>query len=267
MARGSSLSPVLLRRILKSMKIVKRQIQYIRSLHTKKGRAAHKVCCVEGIRAICSWLAAGHEPHMVYMVLSLYDTYASSLSLSPDRITVIDDHTMGVLSTQATPSGILALFPIPEPAPLPTGRALILAGLQDPGNVGTLIRTALALQVPHIVFVDSVDPWSSKVIQASAGTIASARISMVSWPDLIAHIPADRLAALVPRGGVAPGEISAQIAHKLCIVVGNEGSGLPHAWQAHCGYQLTLPMPGSDAVESLNAAVAGALALYALYCR
>jgi len=98
-------------------------------------------------------------------------------------------------------------------------------------------------------------------VQASAGALAAVRVLRSDDPaELAGGAP---LCALVPRGGMAPAELPRTA---RWLVVGGEADGIPPAWLERCGERLTLPMPG-DAVESLNAAVAGAVAMYACFVR
>ena len=152
----------------------------------------------------------------------------------------------------------LALFPIPAQPSFDTlGAGIILAQVTDPGNMGTLIRTAAAMKVPCLVAIDSADIWSPKVVQASAGSLAQLRIFTMRFEDLVAHKKNIPLNALVVSGGKNPHELDLK---NSLLIVGNEAHGIPQAWLTHCDNQVTLPMPGNT--ESLNAAVAGSIALY-----
>ena len=165
---------------------------------------------------------------------------------------------MKKMSTVATPSGFLGLFEIPAPpAPQQLTAGLVLAQISDPGNMGTLIRTAIACGVTSIVIVEGVDPWSAKVIQSSAGTISWIHVFEFDWQTLIDHKKDLQLCALVVSEGIMPTELNPT---KSLLVVGNEAHGIPSQWQQHCDQLVTLPMPGKT--ESLNAAIAGSIALY-----
>ena len=169
---------------------------------------------------------------------------------------------MKKMSTATTPSGLLGVFKIP-PAPKIEylGPGLVLAQISDPGNMGTLIRTALACGKQTIVIVEGTDPWSPKVVQASAGTIAQARIFNLDWKTLVAQKKTLKLYGLVVHNGKNIHTIDRN--HAL-IVVGNEAHGLPKEWAHNCDDLITLPMPGGT--ESLNAGVAGSIAAYLAFC-
>jgi TrmH family RNA methyltransferase len=134
---------------------------------------------------------------------------------------------------------------------------IVLAQISDPGNMGTLIRTAAAMNKKTVVCVETVDPWNPKVVQATAGALGSVSLFCMTWDELLRSKKNIPLCALVAQDGKMPDTINLKDA---LIVVGNEGAGIPDAWIAQCDEKITLPMPGK--CESLNAAVAGSIALY-----
>lgn len=225
-------------------------IKKIVTLHTRDGRARENLCIVEGERAIETFLQAGKQ------LVTLFVTEA----FKGENRVLVSDAVMKKISTATTPSGILGVFAIPENPQKPISSGIVLAQIQDPGNMGTLIRTAVALNTPTIVIVEGADPWSPKVIQASAGTIAQANIYRLSWQELVAQKKNLKLIALTVKNGKKLEELETR---NSLLVVGNEANGLPTAWQDECDACATLPMPGNT--ESLNVAVAGSIALYIVY--
>ena len=231
-------------------------IKRVVDLHDKKGRSISRQCMVEGLRANTTFVQAGMSLSHLFVT---EQTLTEVSSLCPqDKLVLVSETIMKKISLSTTPSGIVGVFYIPDtPAPQELSAGLVLVQIQDPGNMGTLIRTSVALGRKSIVIVEGVDPWSPKVIQASAGTVALATIFMWSWQELLTHKGGLSLCALVVAGGKAPTELAL---NESLLVVGNEAHGLPEALQQKCDTFLTLPMPGG--AESLNAAVAGAIALY-----
>lgn len=234
-------------------------IKLIASLQTKEGRQEQGLCIAEGERTVETFLQSSLALEMVY-VTDNHTEWAQE-HIDHDQITLVSETVMKKISTATTPSGIVGVFKIPQNPQGSLKPGLVLANIQDPGNMGTLIRTAVALATPTIVIVEGTDPWSPKVIQSSAGTLAQATIHQLSWQELIKAKNAAQLnlVALVVSNGV-PLE-SLPLENSL-LVVGNEARGLPTIWQEQCGAQATLPMPGNT--ESLNAAVAGSIALYVM---
>jgi RNA methyltransferase, TrmH family len=123
--------------------------------------------------------------------------------------------------------------------------------------MGTLIRSCAAMNYKTVVCIKGTDPWSPKVVQASAGTIGMVNIFQVTWDELIQNKQNLNLCALVVSGGNKPQDIDLS---NTLLVVGSEAHGIPDEWLGQCEQKLTLPMPGKT--ESLNAAVAGSIALY-----
>lgn len=211
---------------------------------------------VEGRRAIDGCLSAGWQPVHLLVREDL------SIPAHWPAATPINDRVASRISHASSPSGYLAAFPEPPTPALDVARGgLVLAGVADPGNTGTLIRTAAALALPQVVLAGGADPWAAKVIQATAGTIASVNLLVqAGGPELLAG-GAPRC-ALVVSGGTPP---TALKPGPRWLIVGGEANGIPEAWLAACEERLTLPMPGGT--ESLNAAVAGSIAAYLLTVR
>ena len=234
------------------------EIKKVAALHQVKHRAAAQQFIAEGVRVCSTLIKAGNKPHALYVTENMVET---ARTLVPEKMMVqVDPHVMEKISTATTPSGMLGVFAIPpQPKTEQLGAGIVLAQIADPGNMGTLIRSAAAMNVQSIVVVEGADPWSPKVVQASAGTIGMVDIFAWSWQQLIANKGNIKLCALVIAGGKRPEEISFE---NTLLVVGSEAHGIPQDWLADCDEKVTLPMPGK--VESLNAAVAGSIALYVM---
>lgn len=235
-------------------------IKSVVKLHHTRGRKAAKKCIIEGVRALST---VGE--HLVLDLLFCTDTqfdYALTLA-NEDKIVVVPDTIMKKISTASTPSGLLGVFHIPpQPSDDLLAPGLVLAQISDPGNMGTLIRTAVACNLSSIVIVDGCDPWSPKVLQSSAGTSTHIQLFQWSWDKLISTKKDLLLYALVVKDGQPPHTIDAQ---KALLVVGNEAHGIPPEWLHQCDALVTLPMPGT--AESLNAAVAGSITAYLTFIK
>jgi len=242
--------------------IISRQkplIQYVASLKQTKHRAQHKQYIAEGVRTCSTLVAQGHTPVELFVTEPMLD--AAQSFIAQDVITLVNDSVMGKISAAKTPSGILGLFDIPQTSkPEKLGAGIVLARIADPGNMGTLIRTTTAMNLTSVVIVEGVDPWNPKVVQASAGTIGQVDIFVWSWEQLQQHKKKYTLCALVMTGGKPPHEI---VFGDTLLVIGSEAHGIPAAWADACEQKLSLLIPGK--VESLNAAVAGSIALYLAY--
>jgi TrmH family RNA methyltransferase len=232
----------------------------VRELHNAKGRSEHNLFIAEGLRICSSLLQSKLELKELYATPVMQ---SDAFTLVPrSRVTLVDEHVMEYMSAASTASGILGVFTLPKQSKasqLTSG--LVLARIADPGNMGTLIRSAAAMGIRSVVVIEGADVWSPKVVQASAGTIGSVHIFCWSWQHLVEHRAALPLCALVARDGASADMLPSE----SLIVVGSEAHGIPDAWVNDCQSRVTLAMPGNT--ESLNAAVAGSIALYLAHAR
>lgn len=232
--------------------IIKRVVQ----LHSSKYRDQYQEFIAEGFRTISTLIAA--KSILITLFTTENHLYDAQQIADAQHIIIVTDEVFKKMSCAVTPSGFLGLFTIPQqPSPDTLTPGIVLAHVSDPGNMGTLIRTAAAMNKKTIICIETVDPWNPKVVQASAGALAYVSIFCMSWQELQTHRKKLPLYALVATEGKNPDTISIKDG---LIIVGNEGAGIPDAWVAQCDEKITLPMPGN--FESLNAAVAGSIALY-----
>lgn len=229
-------------------------VRQVVALHEAAGRREAGAFLVEGRRAIAGFLAAGSIPRLLLVA----EDVALPADWPPAR--TVARRLVERCSAVRTASGYLAVFPLPTPSPPdPRAGGLVLAGVSDPGNLGTLLRTAAAFALRQVVVCGGADPFGPKAVQASAGALAALQVHRDLRPEALAG--GARLCALMPRDGSAPAALAPG---PRWLVVGGEAEGVPADWLAACAERLTLPMPGG-AVESLNAAVAGAIALWEVF--
>jgi len=182
-------------------------IKEICSLHLAKYRAKTEKFIAEGNRTIRTLVAAGIAIDTLYYVS---DAHLADLLVPDHQCVMVTEHVMKKISTSVTPSGTLAVFFKPKNRTLAditsekTG--LILLDIADPGNMGTLIRTAAAVNNHTIILIGGVDPWHPRVIQASAGTIGLVTIIETTWTDIKKEL-SNSLCALVVSGGIAPDQL------------------------------------------------------------
>ena len=231
-------------------------IKHVVQLHNTKHRAKLQEFIAEGFKTISTLITNGSK--LITLFVTQDCLYDAQHIASDKQIIIVSDTVLEKISTSVNPSGFLATFNIPaQPSFDKLEAGIVLAQIGDPGNMGALIRTAAAMNKKTVVCIETVDPWNPKVVQATAGAIGSVNIFCINWYDLMLNKKDLRLCALVATEGKNPDTVNLQDA---LIVVGNEGAGIPAAWIAQCDEQITLPMPGK--FESLNAAVAGSIALY-----
>ena len=240
----------------------------IERLRRRRTREREGLFLVEGIRSVGDALAAGVPARFAVVSPRLRelaggDSLWERLARSGVETAEVTDAEFAALSATEAPQGVLMVCPEPrnDPANLPAGTLLVLDGVQDPGNVGTLIRAAAAFGVAGVIALDgTVDPYSTKAVRASAGAVFRTRVLMASWdeiednlrargPLLIADMDGSDVASLAPRG-------------EWALVVGSEGAGPCASVRDAAAGAVRVPMPGG--AESLNAGVAGAILLYVL---
>jgi len=253
----------------------KNRRQLIERLKTRKGRPREGLVLVEGVRASTEVLAAGADIRFVVRSPRLLDTEAGRTLAStlagqgPDTVEV-DDADLAEVSDTEHPQGILCVCAEPGLDLVQLGArtpatVLLLDGLQDPGNLGTLIRAARAFGVDAVIVLDgSVDPWNPKAVRAAAGAGFHTHIARVSWAEVRPWLEEQHIEILAadPDGDDVR---SFQVRGSWALAVGNEGAGLRADIMAASTKHVAIPMPGK--AESLNAGVAGSILLYSLLTR
>jgi TrmH family RNA methyltransferase len=138
---------------------------------------------------------------------------------------------------------------------------LVLAGLQDPGNLGTILRSAEAFGATGVVALPgTVNEWNPKAVRASAGSVFRVPLVAASVEVCFARLREAGIGAWTTAVRDAVGVTSADLTHAAALVIGNEGNGVPREVALRADYALTIPCRGP--VESLNAAVAASVLLY-----
>lgn len=234
-------------------------VKNVLALQDTKGRRKQGRFIAEGLRVITTIMENGRKPVEVYVTETMIEQ--GQAMATPQKLTLVSMALMKKLSSATNPSGILAVFDIQAQRPsrqLTAG--LVLANITDPGNMGTMIRTSVAMGVQSVVIVDGVDLWNPKVVQSTAGYIMHTNVFTMSWTELLRSKGQLKLHALVVSQGDSLETITRK---KSLIVVGGEANGIPQEWLDDCSSQITIDMPGK--AESLNAAIAGSIALYEVF--
>lgn len=231
-----------------------------RSLLRRDRRHQERAILVEGPRFIADAAATGVSPSLV--LFSESGAHLRNLSFPGATQRVIDDALFSTLTDTVTSQGVLAIFPFPNPVP-DTHRVplvVIADGLQDPGNLGSLIRSAAGAGATLVVTLPgTVDPWSPKSVRAAAA--AQFVIPIVEErPDALRSIltPDCRLIALDAAGETTHDQLDFR--GPLAVVIGSEGSGLSSSVRALKPELIAIPLENS--LESLNAAVAGSIVVF-----
>jgi TrmH family RNA methyltransferase len=243
-------------------------IKWYKSLVTAKGRLEAGAFLVEGQRAINQIIAA--QPEAILEILSVEEPPATYCS-HPKRI-FTGSQLKSICATR-TPQEIAAVVKSPADiysAKLPGGtgdKILLLDDIQDPGNIGTLIRTAAAFDFAGAILTDKcADPLSPKCVQSAAGTVLSLWLRRTpSYLELAERLKQDGYTLVATS---LDGEDDRQILRqeKLLLALGNEASGLSAKLLEMSDYRLKIPIVRHKA-ESLNVAACGAICMYLSSCK
>ena len=183
----------------------------------------------------------------------------------PDHVRVIrvPGDVMESISPMASPQGALFLCDLPEEkAFVPRGGMLLLDGIQDPGNLGTILRTADALDVPVVLLEGCADPYSHKVVRASMGAVLRRDVIRSSWTQVQSACQAAGIQIGVTALSDRASDIRKADLKDMAVVIGSEGQGVRREILSSADAELIIPMNAH--CESLNAAVAATIVMWEL---
>lgn len=240
-------------------------VRLIRSLRDRKARYQERAFLVEGERAVADALASGAAPSIVAVREGWQPTYQAFIEtmvqIPPVSLRVVGGSLFRDLSDTVTPSGIIAVFPFPRlKAPNRTELIVIADGLRDPGNLGSLIRSAAGAGATSVFTTpETVDPYNPKAVRAGMG--GHFRIPVQPYhsqlaEDLKARCP---IRVLTIAGGHTPPEAVDWTGPSL-LIVGGEAFGARDTALDLVNEHVSIPLQAG--MESLNAAVAGSVVLF-----
>ena len=237
---------------------------------SKKERLQYGLFVLEGLRIVSDALQENAEVTHLILTKQAMEHWGEELlqaDLRDTKTLVISNELGNRIASTSTTQGVFAICRVPAakvPVFTDNGRYIVLYGLQDPGNVGMIIRTADALGIDGIFMCGSCDLYSPKVIRSTMGSVFRESIFVVGSED--------ELFDVLKCGGV---ETSAAVidtdAEKIttcgfngrqAVFIGNEGNGLPAETALRCDRRVTIPMNGT--INSLNAAMAAGILMWEL---
>ena len=177
------------------------------------------------------------------------------------QVVRVPEDVMASISPMEAPQGALFLAKLPEQAEfVPQKGMLILDGIQDPGNIGTILRTADAMDVPVVLLEGCADPWSWKVVRSTMGAAFRRPVYQATWEEVFAKCRA----ANIPIGVTALSDRAVDIRsadlREMALVIGSEGRGVRKEILENADHELIIPM--NPHCESLNAAIAAAIVMW-----
>ena len=224
----------------------KNQIKLVRSLEMKKNRKRENLFVAEGPKVVGDLLRAGFKPHVIF---STVERPGSQL---------VTEEELRRISFLQHPQEVLAVFEIPTERKSAEGLVLALDGIQDPGNLGTIIRIADWFGVSTIYCSpDTVDVYNPKVVQATMGSIAHIPIIYCDLAELISRAKCPVYGTLLDGEDIYQQELSTV----GIIVMGNEGNGISQEIRPLITHRLLIPnfSTSTETAESLNVAIATAI--------
>jgi len=244
------------------------KIQSLRELMNKRSaREELGQFVVEGVRLAEEALMHGQHPLAVYAGESLSERGQKLISEFQSRgvsVTSLSDDVLQRISETETSQGILLTMPIiPKTLPADLNFVLILDQIRDPGNAGTMLRTAAASGVQAVLLSPgTTDIFAPKVVRAGMGAHFRLELRSCTWPE-IHRICTERkhpLKLLLAESGDAPSVWQQDLRQPLGIIIGGEAEGAGDEARRYCDGLVSIPMPGK--FESLNAAVAAGILLF-----
>jgi TrmH family RNA methyltransferase len=227
----------------------KNQLKLVRSLELKKNRKKEGLFVAEGPKVVGDLLRAGYRAHLLF-----------STTERPNAIQITDDE-LRKLSFLQHPQEVLAVFEIPQSQQLTANSqklSIALDSVQDPGNLGTIIRIADWFGITTIYCSeDTADCYNPKVVQATMGSLAHINIVYTDLEALLRQYDGPIYGTLLDGQNIYHQELSSE----GIIVMGNEGNGISPAIRQLVTHKLLIPNynPSSETAESLNVAIATAI--------
>lgn len=177
------------------------------------------------------------------------------------RTVKVPRDVMESISPMQTPQGALFLCRLPERTPFaPKPGMLLLDGIQDPGNLGTILRTADALQIPVALLEGCADPYSHKVVRSSMGAVFRMEIVQTTWAEAEKACAEAGIPVAVTALNETAKDLRDAPLQTMAVVIGSEGQGVRQEILDRAGHSLIIPM--NPNCESLNAAVAAAIVMW-----
>lgn len=237
---------------------------------SKKERFQYGLFVLEGLRIVED--ALREESNITHVILTrqAYEKFGTALfqaDLRDTRTVVISNELGNKIASTDTTQGVFAICRIPVQKKLDfceNGRYIVLYGLQDPGNVGMIIRTADALGINGIILSGSCDLYSPKVVRSTMGSVFRVNTMIENDTenlfDMLKNNDIVTSASVIDKDAENINDCT--FGGKQAVFIGNEGNGLPHEISVRCDRRITIPMNGS--INSLNAAMAAGILMWEL---
>lgn len=232
--------------------VVKSELKLIKSLQQKKCRIEHGLFVVEGKKAVEELLDFGVRAYGVYVA-------NTKIAVTHDKVVTVSQKELQQMSSLKNPNGILGVFYTKTSSPVDFDDwILVLDDIQDPGNLGTIIRLCDWFGIKNLVCSNhTVDCYNPKVLQATMGSIARINITYTDVKQFL------ETSSLPIYGSFMSGSsvYTEKLPKKGILVMGNEGKGISAPVANLCTYSITIPQYKQETTESLNVGTATAILL------
>ena len=236
------------------MSLSKNNIKLITSLQQKKYRQKHQLFVAEGVKVVNELLASSLEVEHIFSVDASFEASKNC------EITLISENELKKVSTLKSPNKVLGLFKIPKEKEINQDKFMVaLDGVNDPGNLGTIIRLCDWFGVTELVCSkNTVDCYNQKVVQSTMGSLTRVNISYVDLQDFLSNSKLPVFTADMDGENV----YTSSLPEKAVLVMGNEANGISPEIAQTVKHALTIPRFGDlQQTESLNVAAATAILL------
>ncbi len=243
---------------METIRITSRQnpvIKRVASLSSSKGRGEHNAFFTEGVKLYREAISEGFVPVEAFVS----DSFSGDINgIQAERVYSVPDEVYEKMTEQSAPEGLLCVFDKFAIEPRGNTCTLLLENMQDPGNLGTVLRSAAAFGCREVVGVSSCDPFSPKTVRASMGAIFKVPYrAFNTLSDALEYVGSTNLLATALTSEAVP--LDSVSLEGACIMIGNEGHGLSDEALERSDKQVIIPI---EQVESLNASVAASIILY-----
>jgi TrmH family RNA methyltransferase len=242
------------------------KIQYIRTLIARgQTRTKESAFVAEGVRLLEESLNSPLKPSQILFSSKLSDRgklLVEELSQKAEFVEEVPDHLLQTISDTETSQGVLAVFPYtPLPLPVKVDFLLVLDQIRDPGNLGTILRSAIAAQADAVLITPgTVDPFSPKVLRSGMGAHFRLPIRKMRPTEIQAYCAENRITSLATDVNEGQSCWQTDMRRPCAIVIGSEANGVSPEILSISDERIHIPMPGTS--ESLNAAIAASILLF-----
>lgn len=249
-------------------------VKLLKSLDRKKERQETGLFLVEGAAFAEEALSNGWRPAYAFAGVAAADQQETRALLelmraAGARVLTATEKVLAAVSGQANPQEVVSAFhqrltPLADLSPAPRARYVALYEVRDPGNLGTVIRTADAAGCDGVILIGTTcDPFSVEAVRATMGSLFAMPLAAVSFDEFVAWRDAGKVRVVAASMHGDHAYHVARYGDRTCILMGNEQSGLPAEVEASCDALVTIPMAGR--AESLNLAIAAGVMIYEVW--